>query len=250
MTDSFDSAFTGGAKGFSYSQTNQDGSPNYYFVPVGQPHGGIVTHIQTDVPVTEFTGPSKGQPKFWDEAKTRPMKQKVLTVDTRAGKYPCPPAAADDDGMRTFWVRDSSDLERAIHKALQKAPGLRLGSGLYAINTGTRPSKGGGTPARTFDAMHEPTAAPQDGFFGQSEASTQQPPTAPPGWGQQQAAAPAPAPQGPPAWQGSQAGIPQPAAQAPQGWGQPAPVAQAPAAPPAWNPQTEQPPAAPANPWS
>lgn len=168
MSDAFDAEFGGGAKGFSYNPVNDDGTPNGYFVPLNAPHGGKVLDIQTKVAVTHFTGPQKGQPKYWDEpTNTRPMLQKVITVDTRAGKYPAPSAGPEDDGLRTFWVRDSSDLEKAIKKALNEAPGLVIGSELYGVNTGTRPSKGGGNPARTFAAKHiAPTQQAQDGFFG------------------------------------------------------------------------------------
>jgi hypothetical protein len=185
MTEAFDSAFGGGAKGFSYNPM-ADGNPNPFFVPTGAPHGGKVLEIQTGIPVTEFTGPQKGQPKYWDDAKTRPMLQKVITVDTRAGRFPATPASAEDDGLRSFWVRDSSDLDKAISKALKSAPGLRPGSMLYAVWTGDRPSKGGGNPAHCFQAQHEPAAVqPTDGaFFGgggeQASAAPQQPAYVPP----------------------------------------------------------------------
>jgi hypothetical protein len=244
MTESFDSAFSGGAKGFAYRAVDDNGQPNPYFVPQGQPHGGKVVSVQVGIPVTEYSGINKGQPKFWDQAKTRPMLQKVITVDTRAGKYPCPPAGPQDDGIRSVYVRDSSDLDKAIRKALQANPGLTVGSEYYQVWTGDRPSKGGGNPAHMFEAMHVPPAVQaQDSFFGDGagQAATTPAPAAsqpPTGWGQQSAPAQQPAATVSP-WQGTQAGIPQPAAQQPPtGWGQQSAPAQQPAAAvPPWNPQ-------------
>jgi hypothetical protein len=227
MTEAFDSAFGGGAKGFSYSPTLEDRvTPNPHFVPTGQPHGGKVLEIQTGIPVTEFTGPQKGQPKYWDDAKTRPMLQKVITVDTRAGRFPAASAGPEDDGLRSIWVRDSSDMDKAISKALKAAPGLRPGSMLYVVWTGDRPSKGGGNPAHTFQAQHEPAAAQaQDNFFGgaaapadpphvqaaQQQLAAQMPPVAPAAT-QQPAYVPPAQPQGNP-FGGQQAPAqPQPAA--------------------------------------
>jgi hypothetical protein len=175
---SFDDEFVGGAKGFSYSQLNPEtGQPNPYFVPLNQAHGGSVRDVKTKIPVTEFTGPHKGEPKYWDKAQTNPMLQKVILVDTRAGKTPAAPTGPEDDGMRSIWVRDSSELDKAIRNALSQAPGLRAGSELYIVNTGTRPSKIGGNPARTFKAQHVPASAPpaDDMFGGQPAAPAQQP---------------------------------------------------------------------------
>lgn len=171
MTNTFDSEFSTGAKGYAYVPVNpKTGQPNATYTPLGQMHGGKVMDIRTGIHMNDYT---TGLPAYWDpETKQRPKKQSVIVVDTRAGKCPAPPIDQTDDGYRSIFVREGSELNKEIAKALREAPGLTVGSQLYVIWTGERPNTKGGNPAKTFTVKHIPPAAqPVDQFFGTQSAA-------------------------------------------------------------------------------
>lgn len=252
MTNTFDSEFSTGAKGYAYVPVNpKTGQPNATYTPLGQMHGGKVMDIRTGIHMNDYT---TGLPAYWDpETKQRPKKQSVIVVDTRAGKCPAPPIDQTDDGYRSIFVREGSELNKAIAKALREAPGLTVGSELYVIWTGERPNPKGGNPAKTHVAKHIPPAAqPADQFFGaqpaagaapadQFAALAQQP--AAPAWTPpaQPAASPAPAGVDPAAYAAFLAGLQAAPSQQPaagainpatgQPFGVPGPPASAPQAP-------------------
>lgn len=63
----------------------------------------------------------------------------------------------DDDGVRTLYV-NKPRMKRAIKSALTeaKAADLQVGGSLVVWMTGTEASKGGGSPAKTFNAQYAP----------------------------------------------------------------------------------------------
>jgi hypothetical protein len=192
-TPTFDSEFSTGAKGYAYVPVNpKTGQRNLTYTPTGTPHGGKVIDIKTGLHMNDYT---TGLPAYWDpETKQRPKKQSVIVVDTRAGQYPAPPTDQTDDGLRSFFVREGSELNKEIAKALREAPGLTVGSQLYVVWTGERPNQKGGNPAKTFAVKHVPPAAqPADQFFGG------QPQPSAPQSAQQSAAVAAPVNWAPPA---------------------------------------------------
>lgn len=231
------------------------GPPTYSFaddVRIGAWCGGVIE----DEPFKQQRTSIEDQNVllWWDEAKTRPKMQLVLSIDSTLGAA-AERVDANDDGRRRLFVMDAGDLNRAAKAALLQvgARSLQRGGVLYVCNTGRRPSKmKGGQPARTFQAAYQPPtpemlarldakrapAAPQqapDGFFAGPPTAAPAPapfvnqPSAAP-W-QPQAAPPAPA-AAPPAFQ------PQVAAGAPA----PSPFPQG---TPQYQPQTYQQPAQP-----
>lgn len=247
------------------------GPPTYSFaddVRIGAWCGGVIE----DEPFKQQRTSIEDQNVllWWDDAKTRPKMQLVLSIDSTLGAV-AERVDTNDDGRRRLFVMDAGDLNKAVKAALLQvgARSLQRGGVLYVCNTGRRPSKmKGGQPARTFQAAYQPPtpemlarldakrapAAPSqqapDGFFAGPPTAAPAPapatpfanqPSAAP-W-QPQVAAPAPA-AAPPAFQPqAAAAVAQPVQYAPPVTGFPQqPVQYAPTqAPPLA--QVQQPPA-------
>lgn len=213
MTNPTDNFF-GGAPGLSWPGPvrQPDGTQLYtdrtHFNVI---RGGVIV----DEPVIQqMTEMGTGVPLFWDQEKTRPKQQLVVTLlcdGSRGGALnERNPQSPSDDGRRKLYVK--SYMRNAIQDALREAgaPGLRIGSELYVAWTGEQPSKTPKfAPSRTWHAKYVPgsVALPEGGSnTGQPGAQGANP------FGGQPAPAPVPqqttqadpwgsAPQAPPAQQ-------------------------------------------------
>lgn len=217
-------SFFGGAAGLSWPKA--DGNHVYSDTRLrGVVRGGVVVDEPKVVQMTEM---GSGRPMFWDEARTRPKEQLVVTLKCDGARGGAlderNPQNPHDDGKRRLYIRGY--MVNAVRDALQAAgaEGIRIGGELYVAWVDEKPSKTANfDPARVWAAKYVPPAVgipqggaatvPQQGLSGAPSANpfggTPTPPAAP-----QQAA-----PAGPPA--SPFGGAP---AQPADPWGQPPPA--------------------------
>lgn len=92
------------------------------FFRKGDAPGRSVTGTVTATQVRQVTSFDTGKPEFWDEAKTQPKRQVVITLATSERD----PDDADDDGSRNVYVKGWGDQRRALAKAGKPEVGDRL----------------------------------------------------------------------------------------------------------------------------
>ncbi|MGH9249907.1 MAG: hypothetical protein ACRD0W_10380 [Acidimicrobiales bacterium] len=141
------------------------------------PYGTFVSGVLESEPsVAQQTDINTGALQTWPDGK--PKLQLIFTLQTQLREDP------DDDGKRTLWVKQSSNLQAAIRDAVSKtgAQSAEAGGLLTATLVGERPaSKGGQNPIKVFEVQYQRPAqqalmAP-DGAQGQpAQQQFQQPP--------------------------------------------------------------------------
>lgn len=82
---------------------------------VGDKVTGVITRISKPIQAKEQSGPRKGQPKTWPSGD--PQMQVAIELATNLRD----PLVDEDDGARTWWVRQSSDAQRALRDGVQAA---------------------------------------------------------------------------------------------------------------------------------
>ncbi|WP_086846994.1 hypothetical protein [Amycolatopsis kentuckyensis] len=83
---------------------------------IGEKVSGVITRISDRIQMKEQSGPRKGQPKFWPNSND-PVMQVAIEIKTDLRD----PLVDEDDGSRTWWVRQSSDAQRALRDAVKAA---------------------------------------------------------------------------------------------------------------------------------
>lgn len=169
-------------------------APSAAFPTIGTIVGGRIVRIGDPIPQRDF---KTKEPKFWDAAKTQPMLQLPVDIQTDLRDAEIP----GDTGVRTIYIK--GDIKRAVKEALRKvgAPGLRVSGTLEVAFIAEDAAAGtDDTPKKIYAARYTmPTGG--DAFFGGQPAAQAQPaapvdpfagrPAAPP------AAQPATVPAGP-----------------------------------------------------
>lgn len=166
MTTGFDQFFEGGAKSFSFDLATEPRAR--------EPRGGKVLSIGDPVQQTDML---TGNPLWWDpQTQQRPKLQVIITIDTRAGKYPEPSVDDSDDGVRTLYAK--AGVQMAISEALRDAKSrLQVGGFLYIAWVSEVPAKTRGFhPRKVFKAQWTPPTASEatGSFFGGDAAPAQQ----------------------------------------------------------------------------
>ncbi len=161
----------GGGRMFSWAIKQPTG--HYATVPYGTFVSGV---LESEPSVAQQTDINTGALLTWPDGK--PKLQLIFTLQTQLREDP------DDDGKRTLWVKQSSNLQAAIRDAVSKtgAQSAEAGGLLTATLVGERPaSKGGQNPIKVFEVQYQRPAqqalmAP-DGAQGQpAQQQFQQPP--------------------------------------------------------------------------
>lgn len=148
MSDSND-GFFGGAPGLSWPKANNGVYDDVRLRGVSR--GGVIVRRPEK---QQMTQPGSGTPLFWDEARTRPKYQLVVTLlcDGRGGALD-ERTGPQDRGERRLYVRGY--MVNAIKDALSKIGASDLGEGdqLYVAWVDEQPSKTKGfDPARLWAA--------------------------------------------------------------------------------------------------
>jgi hypothetical protein len=108
---------------------------------------------------TQQTNFDTGELAFWDEAKTQPKWQVVITLATDERD----PDIEDDEGHRNLYVR--GQMQKAVGDALAKAKAkLEVGGTLAVQYTGDgEPPRRGLNPPKLYTAAYKPPVAQLDG---------------------------------------------------------------------------------------
>lgn len=95
---------------------------------------------------------SDGPLKFWDEAKTRPVMQGILILQTALRDA----SLQGDDGKRSVYLLDRA--QKALGQAVRSSTDERIELGAQVTITyrGPDPNSKGGTPAKLFDVKYVP----------------------------------------------------------------------------------------------
>lgn len=127
------------------------GAASAKFPTIGTVVKGTIT--QTDV--TQQTDFSTGALKFWDDAKTQPMMQVVVTLKTDERD----PTDDSDEGLRKLYVK--GQMQAAVREALRAAQAkLEVGGTLAVQYTSDKPAeKRGHNPAKQYTAQYKPPSA-------------------------------------------------------------------------------------------
>lgn len=174
MTQMNPDSFFGGAPTLSYPKANNGTYTDRALL--GTVRGG---RIVDEPALLQMTKMGTGEPEWWDPTtQQRPKMQLVVTLLCDGSGNPGPGIRAlderqspQDDGKRRLYIR-GKDMTDAVRNAFKAAgaEGLRVGSELYVVWTGERPSKmKGGDPARTWAARYVPGAV---GIPAQSAAES------------------------------------------------------------------------------
>jgi hypothetical protein len=189
--------FFGGAPTLSWAITLPDGSWQRDEKMLNVVRGGTIMREPVVQQMVKF---GSGEPMFWDEAKTDPKEQMVLTLRCDGQTHPTSASGAPipvrdertgptDTGERSLYI-NSGEMKKAVKAAYTAAgaQGLAVGGQLYVIMTGSRPSKiKGGYPASTYHAIYVPPvhgvqtsrgdaqAAPWEQSMAQPSAAPQAP---------------------------------------------------------------------------
>lgn len=91
------------------------GNPALALSNVGDSVEGVITKIGKQLQAKEPSGPRKGQPKTWPSGD--PVMQVPIELKTNLRD----PLVEGDDGARTWWVRQSSDAQRALRDGIVAA---------------------------------------------------------------------------------------------------------------------------------
>jgi hypothetical protein len=159
-------SFFGGGPQLSWAITKPDGSWERDQTMLGVIRGGVIVK---EPDIRQMTKLGTGEPLFWDDAKTQPKMQMIVTLRCDGTAQATLPngtvvTARDertgptDNGDRQLYI-NSQEMKNAIKTAFSAAgaEGLRVGSILLIAMTGTRPSKiKGGYPASTFASVYVP----------------------------------------------------------------------------------------------
>ena len=147
------SFFDGNSKSLSFGEVGDD-------TWKGKPQGGVIVSISDAVQATVYGDTSTL--KTWPNGD--PVMKIVFTLDTRAGKYPAPPADEEDDGVRDFHVEKGSQAFRALSKALKDsgAKDFEVGGELYDVWQSGVGRKG---DPRLHVAQYTPPAPGTKGMF-------------------------------------------------------------------------------------
>ena len=134
--------FDGGGKAVKFDVVNQGVSG----VIVGQ-HDAVKGQMAPYIEVQQTDYTTKELATYKDG---NPIMQAIVLLQTEER------VDSDDDGQRTLYV-NKTRMKRAIQKALQEggAGDLEIGGVLTIWMTGTEPSKGGGSAAKTFAAQYQ-----------------------------------------------------------------------------------------------
>lgn len=152
MNDAMDLLMGGGGKYFSWKDV---------------PEGTTITGtVNGDIAQSQQTHIQSNEPLFWDPAKTRPKMQIIIPLDTSLRND------TEDDGKRTLWVNEASNMQAAIRDAVKTAGASSIAQGgtLSVTFTGTRPSQTAGfNPVKLFSATYQPPA--QGALMAEQQAS-------------------------------------------------------------------------------
>lgn len=98
------------------------------------PVGTVVKGIVLDADVMQCRNFETNEPEWWDEARTQPKQQLVVTLQTELSD------SDDDDGRRKLYAKKPGEMLTAIHSvSLGAGKPLRPGGELAVQFTGTRP---------------------------------------------------------------------------------------------------------------
>jgi hypothetical protein len=113
------------------------------FTMVGDTVTGTILEFE-DVQMTVFNS-SPPIPRFWDEAKVRPMLQTKVVLEVPGRTAPV-----------ALWVKPGN-MMNAVRDAVIKAGAkdVEVDGIINVTFTGTEPSKGGGQDAKTYTAVYE-----------------------------------------------------------------------------------------------
>jgi hypothetical protein len=141
------------------------GLPSAKFDQLGKVVGGRIVRVaDKQVPCRDMNG----KPQLWDDGSPKMQ----LPIDVQTDERD--PEIVGDTGVRTLYVKQGSDMKRAIGEAVRKvgATGApKVGGTLEIAWTGEEPpSRRGNNPKKLYAARYTPPAA-GDGFFGDAPAS-------------------------------------------------------------------------------
>lgn len=131
-----------------------EGGNAFPFDNVGDAVTGTVVALEQQ----QQTDMESGEPAWWDDAKTRPKIMYAVTLQTALRD------AADDDGLRTIYLRGSTKPETqsslaAVRSAVKAATGgydIAYGGKLTLTFSGQEPSKQRGfSPRKLYTAQYE-----------------------------------------------------------------------------------------------
>lgn len=131
-----------------------EGGNAFPFDNVGDAVTGTVVALEQQ----QQTDMESGEPAWWDDAKTRPKIMYAVTLQTALRD------AADDDGLRTIYLRGSTKPETqsslaAVRSAVKATTGgydIAYGGKLTLTFSGQEPSKQRGfSPRKLYTAQYE-----------------------------------------------------------------------------------------------
>lgn len=146
--------------------------PALKFATVGTEHTITVTDEPELRQQTDF---DSGEPLFWDDARTQPRMQLVITgeVDESARE------GGDDDGLRRLYVK--GELQKAMGQALREsgAKTIEPGGKVWVRYTGDGTASGRKNPPKLYKAAYkapEAKAAAAASFLGSNDGDGSKPP--------------------------------------------------------------------------
>lgn len=162
------SFFDGGNKSLSFGEKGDNTWRGVW-------QGGVILNIGQ--PVAAMGYPDTTKPKTFKNGEQ--VMKIVISLDTRAGRFPAPPIDAEDDGTRDWHLDKGFGQYKAVGKALRDAgvKDLEVGGTLYVQWTGGEGNIG---DPRKFLAAYQPPVG-TGGFMQEAVAPpAAQPPAAPP----------------------------------------------------------------------
>lgn len=141
------------------------GKPTFKFSNVGDTVVGTLVACEKN----QQTEPD-GTLKWFDEAKTKPLQQLVMTLQTDLRDS----AIDNDDGQRRIFVKGA--MREAVAAAVKKAGAPLADGGKLAVrHTGTKPAEiRGHSATKLYEAMYEPppkVAEDVDTFLANGEVA-------------------------------------------------------------------------------
>lgn len=130
------------------------GGQSASFENLGDSVEGTITALE----VTQQTDFDSGDPLYWDDAKTQPRQQLVVTLQTEERNA----EIEDDDGVRKVYVKGAKKAgSRSLHDATAsavravKAKGLKVGGWIrYTFDGEEPPAKRGMSPRKLYSAVY------------------------------------------------------------------------------------------------
>lgn len=135
------------------------------FDNIGDTISGPITKAPNEIQQNEF---GTGKPLFWDDAKTQPRMQMVITVQTEDRD----PQDPEDTGLRVLFIKKPSALYNSIANAVVTSGITRdpdAGDKLTITYTGLGEKT---NPAYNAPKQFTATFTPAAGFFSGTTAST------------------------------------------------------------------------------